>query len=842
MVRINLANFGTRVSLIWMLCFIQVTLSAQGLQFTGGHQPIEERSSLELFYFNTESFDNDFNISFDLEQPSRSPVGYILRIKSKEQSKIFNLHYDEENGNAVFRFNEEGKRSLVTAKIGQEMLHEKHWLPLSIKFDLCNDRIVLTVNNMQVITDRVTLPDRYTPLIFFGKSDYLIDVPPMAIRNLRIGNDKHSIAFPLREHAGKLVHDENGKIYGRVTNPKWLINDSYHWKHLRTYLSSTEAGADYSERRNEVYYFNRDSITIFNLRSGESKSTRFIGPCPVKLILGNSFINDLNSRLYVYETYYRTPYNGPTFASLDLNSFTWRTESYQQVNLELNHHSYFFDPQRNNFTIFGGYGNMAYSNDFRSYSFKNSKWRLESSYQGKALIPRYFSSAGLSPDNTQAFLFGGMGNEAGKHIVGRKYFYDLHVLNLNKSQIEKLWEVEWKGPNIVPARGVVVPDSNFMYIMGYPEHLTNSNIRLYRFNLKNGNHEILGDSIPIYSDRISTRAKLFYDRKLNQLLTLVQESTDDISSKLSVYVLNFPPISTAELSYMPRKDPYKVIYAFIGVVIVTIGLGVWVYLRRTIRLSTEPDATTLSTLKNSTHSGVKKNSIFLFGDFTVLDRNGRNITHLFSSRLKQTFCLLLSHMETGGISSKSLSHTLWPDKSQEKVKTLRGVTLNNLRKVLSELDGVKVIFDKGNFCLVFSDTYYCDYNECVKLIEEGLTIDNQRFLDIISRGQFLFGEEHVLFDSIKNNMESKLSPILLRELKNYHKKKQHLKTIQIADLLFKLDSINEEALVFSIKAMMAIKQEEKAKGTYRLFLTNYQRMMGEDFAYSFDELRKKHYE
>ena len=38
---------------------------------------------------------------------------------------------------------------------------------------------------------------------------------------------------------------------------------------------------------------------------------------------------------------------------------------------------------------------------------------------------------------------------------------------------------------------------------------------------------------------------------------------------------------------------------------------------------------------------VRPNAVYLFGPFTVIDRNGRDITHLFSSRLRQVFIYIL---------------------------------------------------------------------------------------------------------------------------------------------------------------------------------------------------------
>src|SRR5690606_35192668 len=131
---------------------------------------------------------------------------------------------------------------------------------------------------------------------------------------------------------------------------------------------------------------------------------------------------------------------------------------------------------------------------------------------------------------------------------GRKYYYDLYKVDLNTKQITKLWEIPWNKDNVVPVRGMVILNDSSFYTLCYPEHFSESKLNLYRFSIKDGSYEILGDSIPIYSDKITTNANLYYDSGLNSLYAVVQEFEDDISSNLKVYSLAFPPVTAEELT------------------------------------------------------------------------------------------------------------------------------------------------------------------------------------------------------------------------------------------------------------------------------------------------------
>ena len=81
------------------------------------------------------------------------------------------------------------------------------------------------------------------------------------------------------------------------------------------------------------------------------------------------------------------------------------------------------------------------------------------------------------------------------------------------------------------------------------------------------------------------------------------------------------------------------------------------------------------------------NAIYLLGNFQVIDKNGKDITVLFSSKVKQLFLIIFVHsvQKKQGISSSFIYGTLWPDKEQSNAKNLKGVTLNKLRKLFGIL-------------------------------------------------------------------------------------------------------------------------------------------------------------
>lgn len=811
--------------------------AAQGLKFANSRYPIEERTSYSVFGEHTRLFTGELEIAFDLSLYPEQEIGYILRIKDRRSGAIYNLFYNYDMQSKLnFRFNHEGYNTLIRASVDRGELMRAEWVPASVVFDLKEDAIRLSINGKTYSSEEAGLPKAIEPEIVFGRSDYLIDVPSFAIRDLRVGNDGKRYRFELREHEGERVHDLRGRDMGRVANPDWLINDAYHWHYETSFSSRTGAGVNYDPGRKEFYFFNRDTLWTYNTQSGERRTLPFAEPCPVSITLGRNFLD--GDRLYAYELYYEedfpAPADGTSVASLDLATRSWRRESTQLLPMQLHHHSMFFDPRRRSYTIFGGFGNMHFSNDFYTYSLDSCRWERLDGFTGDELFPRYFSSMGYDPEEQAAYVFGGMGNRSGEQIIGRVYCYDLYRVDFATRRIDKLWEIPWKERPQVPVRSLL-PDGDHFYTLCYPESHSRSFLRLYRFDRKDGDHLILGDSIPIQSDKITTNANLYYDRQMNRLFAAVQEFEDnDRTSTMKIYSLVFPPITEAELTAWPRhrsRTGWR-----IGAALLLLGLGGGI-----AHLAIRRRRAALAALRTPLpgEPGYREefaeeaNSILLFGDFTVRDRRNRDITYLFSPRLKQTFCLILEYSaeeEAAGISSQQLSGLMWPDEPKEKAKNLRNVTINNLRKILAEMEGIELLYGQGCFRIVCHEGFHCDYLRCQEILAapDDQAIEKE-LLRILARGKFLKGEELPLYDSLKGRAESRLEPLLRAEMERSFAAKNYLRTLRTAEALFNIDPWNDDALSFQIRSMTRLRRGNAAYVRYLAYTTEYKRIFGTEY-------------
>lgn len=472
---------------------------------------------------------------------------------------------------------------------------------------------------------------------------------------------------------------------------------------------------------------------------------------------------------------------------------------------------------------------------------KKKEWELNEGFTGDVITPRYFSSVGYQPEKNNLYILGGMGNESGDQSVGRKYYYDLYQVDMDTKHVTKLWEIPWKNDNVVPVRGMVILNDSSLYTLCYPEHFSDSFLHLYRFSLKDGSFEILGDSIPIRSDKITTNANLYFDKGLNNLYAVVQEFEDDISSDLKIYSLAFPAITREELSDFPTKQQGKIPLWILLFGIGAICLGWWMYKKLKSKStdaikSPKEEVEIIHTPR--TPQSEPPNSIHLFGNFMVRDVNGKDITYMFSTQLKQVFCLILQYsLSEDGITSQHLSNLLWPDKPADKVKNSRGVTINNLRKTLGELNGIELVHEKGHYKIILHEKAYCDYARCLQLIATH-KMDEHRdeFARIVSRGKFLYLLDDPLFDLFKEEAETKLEPALILEMEKSFTHESFTTTISLAEALFNIDPLNETALAYQLKAMQKLNMIEDSKLAYRTFGIEYKHATGKDFHRSYQSI------
>lgn len=847
-----------RFCLLFLLTGMTLFAYSQGLLFQANDKEIKERTSLQIFQEGEiPCFTKNFQLSFELSIRDFDTFGYVFLLKEDQGKTKYSFTYTYLDGeNSTFKFNTDGKENHYSLNLRNDALAYQ-WIPVSFAFDLQQDVLTIRIGDNEKKITSLGLKDTFCPHLFFGRYDYILDMPTFAIRNLKLEGDRsHSYTFPLNENEGEEVHTSIGKVLGTVVNPVWLINGSYHWEKLFEYSFQTPSGITFEPDSQRLIIFSQDSLLTYNLLKRQPQKYSYSNKLPVKLQLATHFMNTTDGKLYVYELN-NLPLGDATVAALDLNNQEWKQTGVAALPVQLHHHDGFWDETTGKYLVFGGFGNKRFNNTFLEYDIEGDRWDTLS-YSGDRIIPRYFSGMAVNKNREHIYVFGGMGNESGEQSVGRNYLHDLYLLDRKQQSVRRLWQNASDHRLVVARDMILTPDEKYIYALCYPEYLSDTYLQLYRLTVDDGTMKALGDSIPMRSEEIMTNANLYYNSLTHEYYCTTTEFDKKGHTVIRTYVLSAPPVSLDEIRSYGSRSSLEIrwlwIMAGIGVLLLAGGV-LFVRKKRgkqrnavlessSVLMSPpvgrEPDKSvqgkeTLAK-EDFESSLVRPNAVYLFGPFTVIDRNGRDITHLFSSRLRQVFIYILLHSTHNGVLSASLNEVFWPDKPDDKVKNLKGVTINQIRKNLAELDGVELVHDKGYFRLVFTDCY-CDYFR-FRTLKNAEEVENELGI-LLMRGKFLDGMDAGMMDHFKQKVEEFLSSFLPLEIERLYQQHKYDAVIRFCNVLFRVDPVNELALAYGMHALNHTGSSQEAILQYSLFVREYRQMMNEEYSTSYAELMSK---
>ncbi|SHE80459.1 hypothetical protein SAMN05444349_106100 [Bacteroides faecichinchillae] len=837
---------------LFALWSLTLNCFSQGLSFYGNEKRISERSSFQVFTEDRlPDFSKELNVSFEYSVQNIGSPGYILLLKDENSGKAFNLNYLYRwDGSTRFIFAEDGKKAYYSVDYANGDLNHR-WIPVSIHLYNARNRAKICIGNDSILLEDIGLKgEAFSPNICFGMYDYILETASFSIRNLSVANEKRKWTFPLNESHGENVHDSSGTILGKVKKPVWLINQSYYWNPVFTHYSSTPSGITFDKKQHQIFIYTADSLFSYDLDDKASRQIPFQNRISSRdLQLGMNFQDQETGEIYAYEL---TSEKVVTkFLPNDEPQWTPVYKDEVAEYICLHHHCGFYHPGQKEFLLFGGYGRRSYSGKFISYHVSSNRWDTIP-FSGDKIMPRFYAGVGVSPDYKHLYIYGGKGNEAGDQNIGIEYFYDLYQVDWDKRSIRKLWEQEPPAVNRVVSRDMVVSkDEQSIYFLSYPEYQPQSHIQLYRMNIADGNCEALGDSIPLVSEEIATNVNLYYSEKLGCFYCTIQEFEETGGSSIRMYSLLDVPVTLAEVRYYDLLETEDVDWLDYGVIAIIVAailllcLFVWKNKRRVAQSGNTGIAIAKEENMIADVAEVHfkdRNAIFLFGAFVVLDRDGKDITYMFSPKLRAIFLyILLNSASETGVLSSDMNELFWPDKTDDKVKNLKGVTVNHIRKILQELDGIELIYEKGHFLLKIQENFYCDYlhfsflrkdKKLLQLREEEMG----RFLKILIRGRFLNGIDHELFDYYKHELEEFILTFIPPEIEKAYKVADFMKVVHLCNVLFFTDALNEQAMFYAVRAFQKMGYPKEALKRYNSFINLYKKAMNENYPVKYESI------
>lgn len=834
-----------------ILCFPLLTTSAQGLQFKSEDSLLTQRTSFRVFSSHAPVFQDHFYIAFDLSLWDNANLGYVFNLSDAAGS--YSLSYLYTNGAGILNFNIDSKSNKLKIPLPADLLKKKNWFAVRLDLDLKKDEVTVLVGNQAYRASGLGFPKSMPADIVFGKNQYYTEVPNMAIKELHIGNGTREYYFPLDEWSGSIVHDGKGNETGYVENPVWLINGAYFWKQVYGQSYASVAGLNFDPLDQDLFIFTKDSLITYDPEAARASATAYENRLPVPLVLGKSIFNPRENKCFVYELF-DVPKGQPSVASLDMTGGAprWKTVGRDALPFQLHHHNIFYDARQDQFYLFGGYGSYSYHNKFLRYNDSTDKWE-PARFTGDTITPRFFAATGPSEQPGELLLFGGYGNESGSQVVGGRQYYDLYRIDLRSHRVKKCWTITpAAGEVFVPANNLIVsPDKQYFYALCYPHEVARTELKLYKFSLRDGSYQIVSAPIPVASMRIETDINLFFSQKTDEFFCAIQEFTDRRHSTIRLYSLASPPVSTA--TYLAAiRPPAKprlslLLYVLPPVLVLSFCLIGAVYWKKR-----RPEAAGETAMRSGQKAGSgipaaviptaagspvpkSKNAVYLLGEFLAFDSKGNDITHLFSPKIKQLFVLILLHSrDTKGVSSKKISTKLWPDKDIANTKNIKGVTFNHLRNIIADIDGIELVFSNDSYFFMLKEPFFCDYCVLSELFESGGSI--WQYYPLVTRGPLLEAIPESLLENSKPVFEERLLSLLLPELKLLYDAREYKAALEMSKLILGMDAFNEEALKYQLRSFRRLRGLEYSRKAYDQFTRDYQRSLGVAYHMSFDQI------
>lgn len=839
-----------KIVFIFLMTLPAFNTTAQGLQFNSNDSLLSKRTSYSVFKNDPPTFSGHLYINFDLSLWDNEHLGYILNITdTKKNSYSLSSIY---NGAPFLNFNIDSKSNKIRIPLMPNQLKKRNWMKIRVDIDLKANTAGVCINGKWYRSGGFDFDGTITPKIFFGKNEHYFDVPKMAIRNLTIGDDRKTYYFPLNEWMGRNVYSSERDNLGYADNPVWLINESYFWTPRYVRGFKEVAGVNFDEAGEKLYMFKSDSLIQYDVRQNSVLGRAYQNKCPVPLHLGKSIIDTKARKLYAYETL-KPPGPAPSIAALDLETLKWDIVGSGTITEQRHHHNIFYNKNQDSLYLFGGYGSYSYYKDFFRYNKAADKWE-KIVFTGDKINPRFFSGYSVADDNNDIYIFGGYGNQSGNQVVGGQHYYDFYRVNLTSHTVKKCWEIKPPADDFVAANNLIISkDHKYFYAICYAHDKPKTSLRLYKFSIKDGTHEIVSGSIPAKGERIESDINLFYDHTQEVFYCTIQEFSTPDYSTIRIYSLASPPVR--ELDYLASQQVnvtgryFRTVMPYLLIILIAVlAIAIFFYLRqkrrknKTIPEDTDVDSTAITVHKKDDEK--QPNAVYLLGEFTVYDKNSKDITYLFSPKIKQLFILILLNSKDGsGVVSKKISATLWPDKDIGKTKNIKGVTINHLRNILADINGVELTFLNDTYCFKLSSMLFCDYfivMDAIEQMHKARQPDDTLLthFDLVARGGLLPHIPETWLDDIKLNYEEALMPEILPEAKRVYESGDYRKAIEIARVILNIDPFNDTAIKYKLKALRRVKGIEYAHKIYNDFIAEYEKSLGEPYPVPFEKICK----
>jgi len=821
-----------------------------------------ERTSLYLDDNQPFSIKNDLIISFQLYVRANEPdFGSILHLQTNTNQFVrFSFVAGEGMHFPALVLNE------GIININSPIEREK-WLDVSLHLRL-KENVVEVDYDKKKISAMAPLQDVKSITALFGQmKNYLADVAPVNLRNIRITQDgEQTREWKLWKHDDNICYDEMKGAVARAEHPVWLIDNHIEWKLIHQEKINEKLDVAFNARDAIFYFVKSRSIGVLNDDGTLQKEIKVRGGYPAVEYHNHLLYDTLSNKLVSY--YLK---NGTT-STFSFDTEKWSNEIRNEEEAHNYNHAKTYNPADSCFYFFGGYGFYQYRNDL--FRMKSGTYKVERIEYDNPLYPRYSASMAVVGD--ELYIFGGRGNKYGKQELTTHYYSGLCAIDLKSNQSRIVWQknnTNEDGTVMASSMYFEPSDSSFYAVS------MNKGCILWKISMNDSVYTEVSKPINNELSYQDCDFNLYASPSHGKLFLVLDKILSDHTHDVSIYSINMPLVNEMDIRQSMTEagtDNHPWYFYVIGILLLTVlGFIIFYLLKynnkkketfttKKIKDSIDEVITTetgniqkqpqMPDYEITSKKEVVQNtqiinyydrtraSISLLGSFNVRDKNGKDITYHFTPRLKHLLIMLILYTEKNpqGILVYKTTGLLWPEKDETSARNNRNVSLRKLRVLLESIGDVEVVMENNFLRIKWGTNVFCDYHTllaCTQQFEQEKSEELlNRILELLLYGPLLPNTIIDWLDDFKDAYSSFSIDLLKNMLEIEIQRNHHDMIIRLADIMFLHDPLNEEALAAKCAVLSSQGKKGIARNLYDRFCKEYYNSMGESYKIPFSDL------
>lgn len=864
------------VCLLSVLSAMHARGNNEGLYFNSHSYTTTKRTTLLLNDGNPIEVKDPFRMSFYMDlRGGESLFGNIFCIKTNDGKHI----------DATLSMPSEGVNKPVLVVDGK--LHYIDYnieagkdIKVEITLDKKNGNIAYDFGGHK-ITVQADLEQTKTATILFGMhrdDGNYVDVAPMNVRDIIIAyGKKTAYSWNLKQHWNDVCLDNISDAPATATNGHWTLDNHVEWETVLTYKSGDKVQVTYNQKDDIFYIVDNKTVRCFDPETQKTKTVSVKGGH--RAMMYSNYIAYDTSRLGLYTFNMKDK----LISRFDFSTGRWNND--RQIPDEPGGFNHAWATANDSIAYtFGGYG---------FYRYKNCLWRINTR-SGEmsqidytpALEPR--TGAAMAVVGNKLYIFGGYGNTTGEQELPCSYYYDLSCIDLTTMKAETLWTVEGEQQNtsfMLTAEMLYNSDDCTFYAA-----TTNRNGRLIKISMKEPGWKIVTEGMNGDFSYKDMTFNLYKSDKNGKIYVVINRRMNNLEHNIRICSIDLPIqddyITKEELK--KAADESGLSWWLLLLLVIPAGAAAYYIRSRRCRKATPRPDTTMDaanghsekekvtepietpiaqvsqptppstdsqadddyneeeekkeeTVKYYTHTG---GYISLLGKFVVHDRNGEDITSLFTRRTRNLLLMLLLHSarSSKGIEIHVLDEALWQEMNEEAARNNRNVYMRKLRMLLEKIGKVEVINDKIHYRMELGDDVFFDYQEALDMMNRMEEDDNEeitaRTLELLFEGPLLPNYSFEWLDKFKADYSNAVISLLTRQLRREQQNGNDNMALKIAETIMMHDPFSDNALATQCSILCRRHKKGIAKNVYDNFCKNYETSIGEKYYLSFAEVCK----